>query len=168
MLHIGTSSLSVKTGGNETRTGKIKKESKEYIMPHRITRLCLRDSGCVDVCPVDCIVPGEPVDQWPWYYIDADACIDCGACEAECPYAAIFPEEDVPDAYEAKGGEVISMPKGTPGYDQVYEGENAMGDEVKLDFTRTLDAGEVIDLTEDIDQNTEFFESGPGYSVLEG
>ena len=86
-------------------------------MTHIITSLCLRDSGCVDVCPVECIVPGKPVEQWPWYYIDPDTCIDCGACIPECPYAAIFTEDEVPSAYKAKGGEVQAMPVGTAGFD---------------------------------------------------
>ena len=30
-------------------------------MTHIITSLCLRDGGCVTVCPVECIVPGKPV-----------------------------------------------------------------------------------------------------------
>jgi len=63
---------------------------------HIITSLCLRDSSCVEVCPVECIVPGKPVDRWPWYYIDPEVCIDCGACIPECPYEAIFEEEEVP------------------------------------------------------------------------
>ena len=71
-------------------------------MTHIITSLCLRDSGCVDVCPVECIVPGKPVDKWPWYYIDPDTCIDCGACIPECPYEAIFVEEEVTADYAAK------------------------------------------------------------------
>ena len=77
-------------------------------MTHIITSLCLRDSGCVDVCPVECILPGKPQEQWPWYYIDPDTCIDCGACVPECPYGAIFPEDEVPAAYTAKGGEYLS------------------------------------------------------------
>jgi FMN phosphatase YigB (HAD superfamily) len=31
-------------------------------------------------------------------YINPDECIECGACEPECPVTAIFPEEDVPAA----------------------------------------------------------------------
>ena len=85
-------------------------------MTYIITSLCLRDSGCVEVCPVECIVPGKPVEEWPWYYIDPDTCIDCGACVPECPFEAIFVEDEVPDAYEAKGGEQVSMPKGTERY----------------------------------------------------
>ena len=50
------------------------------------------DRGCVDVCPVDCIYEGP--DQ---LYIHPDECIDCGACEPECPVTAIFAEEDVPE-----------------------------------------------------------------------
>ncbi|HEY0987020.1 MAG TPA: ferredoxin family protein [Kofleriaceae bacterium] len=29
-------------------------------------------------------------------FIDPDECIDCGACEAECPVAAIYLDDDVP------------------------------------------------------------------------
>ena len=61
-------------------------------MAHVITSLCLRDSACVDVCPVECIVGGKPEAQWPWFYIDPATCIDCGACVPECPFEAIFPE----------------------------------------------------------------------------
>jgi ferredoxin len=50
---------------------------------------------------VECIVPGKPVEEWPWFYIDPDTCIDCGACIPECPFEAIFVEDEVPDAYEA-------------------------------------------------------------------
>jgi ferredoxin--NADP+ reductase len=69
-------------------------------MTHVITTICVRDGACVDVCPVECIVPGIPEDEWPLYYIDPDTCIDCGACVPECPVDAIFPEEDVPEEYE--------------------------------------------------------------------
>jgi NAD-dependent dihydropyrimidine dehydrogenase PreA subunit len=54
------------------------------------------DRGCVDVCPVDCIYEGD--EQ---LYIHPEECIDCGACEPECPVNAIFPEEDVPDEWQA-------------------------------------------------------------------
>jgi ferredoxin len=33
--------------------------------------------------------------------IHPDECIDCGACEAECPTTAIFEENDVPPQSEA-------------------------------------------------------------------
>ena len=65
-------------------------------MTHIITSICLRDGACVEVCPVECIVPGFPENEWPWYFIDPDTCIDCAACEAVCPVTAIFFEEDVP------------------------------------------------------------------------
>ena len=42
------------------------------------------DRSCVDVCPVDCIYEGDRKS-----YINANECIDCGACEVECPVAAI-------------------------------------------------------------------------------
>ena len=65
-------------------------------MTHIITGLCMRHGGCAEVCPVDCIIPGQPIDEWPYYYIDPEECIDCGACIPACPYNAIWPEEDVP------------------------------------------------------------------------
>ena len=59
-----------------------------------ITEACIdvKDRACVDVCPVDCIYEGE--DQ---LYIHPDECIDCGACEPECPVSAIFFEDNVPE-----------------------------------------------------------------------
>jgi len=33
--------------------------------------------------------------------IDPDECIDCGACEPECPVEAIFPEDALPDKWNA-------------------------------------------------------------------
>ncbi|HSR49107.1 MAG TPA: ferredoxin family protein [Anaerolineales bacterium] len=136
-------------------------------MTHIITSLCLRDSGCVDVCPVECIVPGKPVDQWPWFYIDPDTCIDCGACIPECPFEAIFTEDEVPSAYSAKGGERISMPAGVAGFDEVYDGQNHHGEPVHLEHTKTLAAGEVVDLTPDTAKNYDYFKTGPGYKALE-
>ena len=134
-------------------------------MTHVITSLCLRDGGCQTVCPVECIVPGKPEDKWPWYYIDSDTCIDCGACVPECPYTAIFPEDEVPNAYKAKGGELISMPVGTAGFSEVFDGVNHNNEPVHLTATRKLAAGEVVNLEPDIDTNIAFFKEGPGYSA---
>jgi len=133
-------------------------------MTYVITSLCLRDGGCVDVCPVECIVPGKPQDEWPAFYIDPDTCIDCGACVPECPFNAIFPEDEVPSAYKAKGGEFISM-VGLTGH---FEGTDHEGNPVKLDCTRKLEAGEVLDLTTDIPVNKQYFTEGPGYKSLQG
>ena len=60
-------------------------------MPYVITQPCIgtKDASCVEVCPVDCIYEGE--DQ---YYIHPDECIDCGACEPECPVNAILPDTE--------------------------------------------------------------------------
>ena len=54
----------------------------------------LLDVSCVSVCPVDCIHFEEGVDRK--LFIDPNECIDCGACEPECPVNAIFPEESLP------------------------------------------------------------------------
>ena len=115
-------------------------------MTHIIVSLCLRDGACVEVCPVECIVPGEPESEWPWFYIDPDTCIDCGACIPECPYEAIFIEEEVPTAFELQPGQKI-VPAET-GEEYVAEG------------------GEVVGFTGDIQPNYDFFTDGPGYDAL--
>jgi ferredoxin len=46
---------------------------------------------CVEVCPVDCFHEGPN-----FLVINPDQCIDCGACEPECPAKAIFPEDILP------------------------------------------------------------------------
>jgi NAD-dependent dihydropyrimidine dehydrogenase PreA subunit len=65
-------------------------------MTYVIVEPCIgvKDASCVDVCPVDCI---HATDDDPQFYIDPDECIDCGACEPECPVTAIFAEDAVPD-----------------------------------------------------------------------
>lgn len=65
----------------------------ELFVAYIIVEPCIgtKDASCVEVCPVDCIYEGD--DQ---YYIHPDECIDCGACEPECPVQAIFPDTDVP------------------------------------------------------------------------
>lgn len=130
-------------------------------MTHIIISLCVRDRGCIEVCPVECMVPGQPINEWPWIYIDPDTCIDCGACVPECPYSAIFPEDEVPSAYTAKGGEYISN-VGLTGH---FEGTNYEGGKTVLDTVRQLEAGEVVDFTPDIKPNYDFFKGGPGYSA---
>ncbi|MCI0582111.1 MAG: ferredoxin family protein [Chloroflexi bacterium] len=57
------------------------------------------DQSCVSVCPVDCIHFEEGVDRKA--YINPDECIDCGACEPECPVDAIFPGDAVPGQWAA-------------------------------------------------------------------
>ncbi|HEY4634813.1 MAG TPA: ferredoxin family protein [Candidatus Limnocylindrales bacterium] len=65
-------------------------------MTYVIAEPCLDvlDQSCVAVCPVDCIHFEGGVDRL--LYIDPDECIDCGACEPECPVNAIYPEDSLP------------------------------------------------------------------------
>ena len=86
-------------------------------MTYVITELCTRDGSCVEVCPVECIVPGPREDaNWPQFYIDPDTCIDCGACVPECPVDAIFPEDEVPQEYEEFTAENARFFTEGPGY----------------------------------------------------
>lgn len=84
-------------------------------MPHVIAEPCVSecDTACVDVCPVDCIHGpieidnrGEEVEEQEsleglQLYINPEECIDCGACEPECPVEAIFPDDEIPDKWES-------------------------------------------------------------------
>jgi ferredoxin len=134
-------------------------------MPRVITNLCLRDASCVTVCPVDCISPGKPVDKYPTYYIDPDACIDCGACEIECPHSAIFELDSVPSRYVAKGEEILSMSAETKGFSETYYGHNKSGEPVVLGATKKLIKDETVDLTPAIATNREYYATGLGYSA---
>ena len=81
-----------------------------YIIADPCVSTC--DTACVEVCPVDCIHGPDdkegagaeakqegfdPTDKQ--LYIDLEECIDCGACEPECPVEAIFEEDAVPEEW---------------------------------------------------------------------
>jgi ferredoxin len=101
---------------------------------------------------VECIVAGKPEDEWPWYFIDPNTCIDCGACVPECPFEAIFPQDEVPVALELKAGQEV----------QPFRGERY-----------AAAGGESIDLTDaqgadgytTLEANTDFYTVGPGYGA---
>jgi ferredoxin len=52
-------------------------------------------TDCVAVCPVDCFYEGKNS-----LAINPDECIDCGACEPECPTTAIFEESELPTKWK--------------------------------------------------------------------
>jgi ferredoxin len=102
---------------------------------------------------VDCIQPGDPAQGFPTFYIDPNISIDCGACVRECPFHAIFPEEEVPAAFVAVGGEFINQ----AGLTEHYEAANHHGELIVLDTTRQLQPGEVVDLRESVHVSREFY-----------
>lgn len=84
-----------------------------YVITQKCAGTC--DTACVDACPCDCIagplplaelravLPHERGARFPGMqmFIDPGECIDCGACVAECPVAAIYMEDDVPAEHRA-------------------------------------------------------------------
>jgi NAD-dependent dihydropyrimidine dehydrogenase PreA subunit len=80
-----------------TRTGCRSNPLRSRAMTYVIAEPCIdiKDRSCIDVCPVDCIHETERM-----LVIDPEECIDCGACEPECPVEAIFPEDALPDKWE--------------------------------------------------------------------
>jgi len=75
-------------------------------MAYTIAEPCIniKDTACVDVCPVDCIHPRKDEAGFAeavQLYIEPDTCIDCGACEPACPVQAIFPNDGVPEQWQS-------------------------------------------------------------------
>jgi NAD-dependent dihydropyrimidine dehydrogenase PreA subunit len=81
----------------------------EVEMTYVIALPCVdvKDKACIEECPVDCIYEGDRM-----MYIQADECVDCGACEPVCPTEAIYYEDDVPEKWETAFFETIGSPGG--------------------------------------------------------
>jgi ferredoxin len=62
-------------------------------MTYVVTEACIRCkyTDCADICPVDCFHEGPN-----FLVIDPQECIDCAACESECPVQAIYLDDKVP------------------------------------------------------------------------
>ena len=60
-------------------------------MAYIVTEACIRCKymECIEVCPVNCFYEGENM-----LVIHPSECIDCGACEEQCPAEAIKPDSD--------------------------------------------------------------------------
>ncbi|MEN8098732.1 MAG: ferredoxin family protein [Chloroflexota bacterium] len=87
-------------------------------MTHVITSLCELDGSCIEVCPTESIVPGKADHEtWNTYYIDPETCIDCGSCVAECPFDAIFADDEVPEGEEASIAKNAAFFTEGPGFD---------------------------------------------------
>lgn len=85
-----------------------------YVITSKCAGVC--DTSCVKVCPVDCIHgpvnpsgSGAEVEELKakedglkglQLVIDPETCIDCGACEPECPVDAILASQDEVPAEE--------------------------------------------------------------------
>jgi NAD-dependent dihydropyrimidine dehydrogenase PreA subunit len=64
----------------------------------------VKDTACVDACPVDCIHPRKDEREFSdvrQLYIDAENCICCGACVPVCPVAAIYLAEELPEKWKS-------------------------------------------------------------------
>ena len=64
-------------------------------MTYVITSACVdvKHKSCAAECPVDCIYEGDR-----GMYINAQECVDCGACKLLCEVDAIFYEDDLPES----------------------------------------------------------------------
>lgn len=90
-------------------------------MTYVVTKPCIgtKDRSCVEVCPVDCFYDicdkaynekygvafassdGDDEEKGSGLLmIHPDQCINCGACETECPVEAIYEDASVPDEYQ--------------------------------------------------------------------
>jgi len=71
-------------------------------MARVVTEPCVgaKHGDCVEVCPVDCFY-----ELGDMLIINPDDCIDCGACEAECPTEAIVADDDADEMWVKKATE---------------------------------------------------------------
>ena len=74
-------------------------------MAYVIAEPCIgvKDTACVDACPVDAIHPMNGKTggvATPQLYIEADKCICCAACVPVCPVSAIYEEDDLPEKWK--------------------------------------------------------------------
>ena len=88
-------------------------------MAYIVTKPCLgtKDRSCIEVCPVDCFYnirkkslnetygvafdgDEDGSDNAGMLMISPDECINCGACETECPVEAIYEDSAVPGEYQ--------------------------------------------------------------------
>lgn len=85
-------------------------------MAYVVTDSCIqcKYTDCVAVCPVDCFYQGPN-----FLVIHPDECIDCGACEPECPTEAIFEELEVPPDME----QFIALNRDLSGANEDYQGD---------------------------------------------
>ena len=94
-----------------------------------VTENCIKCkyTDCVEVCPVDCFHEGPN-----FLVIDPEECIDCGACEPECPVEAILPEDAVPDDWQPFVKINYAFEQGIPVVDELveaYVAENPLGED---------------------------------------
>lgn len=84
-------------------------------MPYVINQECLGEqyADCVDVCPVNCIYPGDYKGE-KFMVIDPDICIDCGACLPECPIDAIVASADDAPEWAKVNADLTPLFKNNP------------------------------------------------------
>jgi ferredoxin len=83
-------------------------------MAYVVAKPCIgtKDRSCVEVCPVDCFYNIKKKkyndthgveakgDDFGMLMIHPDECINCGACETECPVEAIYEDTGVPEEWK--------------------------------------------------------------------
>ena len=84
-------------------------------MSHVVCEPCrnCKYTECVTVCPCDSFYQDEVQ-----LYIDPDSCIDCQACQTECPVEAIYMDVDIPNDWNSfieLNAERVSVLKGMEG-----------------------------------------------------
>jgi ferredoxin len=87
-------------------------ESMTYVIQEPCVGV--KDTACVEVCPVDCIYETDPKESTlnlPMF-IHEDECIDCGACEPECPVDAIRVDDEADEKWLAVNLKLSEMHDG--------------------------------------------------------
>jgi NAD-dependent dihydropyrimidine dehydrogenase PreA subunit len=89
----------------QRRTTSLTELDGEWIVAYIIAEPCIgvKDTACVDVCPVECIHPTRDEPNFgavAMLFINPMKCIDCGARAPVCPVDAIHDEGDLPERWD--------------------------------------------------------------------
>ena len=84
-------------------------------MPFVITEKCLGEvyANCVEVCPANCIHPGQYKAQ-AFMVIDPNECTECTSCYSTCPIGAIVESAEKNPEYGKINAELAPAFKNNP------------------------------------------------------
>tara|TARA_R110000824_G_C14790235_1_gene633160 strand:- start:304 stop:564 length:261 start_codon:yes stop_codon:yes gene_type:complete len=74
----------------------------------------VKDAACVEVCPVECIYEAEPQEKYKNLpmFIHPEECIDCLACESECPVEAIRVDDEAEEPWITLNSQLAEVQDG--------------------------------------------------------
>lgn len=82
---------------------------------NEIANKCMGCMACVDICPINCIVPNVRKDGFLYSAIDGSKCINCGKCGQVCPIETKNKNSNLQHLYAAYSKEKLIQSRGSSG-----------------------------------------------------